>query len=177
MTSTTRTDPAETAALRQAALNFDWDRGDPADLRRIMSRKGMDLETAAQVFFGAQPARYNMLVPADLLPPAHLRCTLLDSIHRRIACGFYLPDPERGLGRARAPMQDWITRQTSAGAAGRAGRWVFDPALLEIDLIAPQRPIVMPHSGRVPWLQGVMQRLARMIRRERQVKPACELEH
>jgi hypothetical protein len=163
--------------LRQnAAVSLDWDRGDLDDLRRMMSRMDVDLETAVQVFFNGRPARYNMIAKSDLPPQAQARCNLLDSIHRRIACGFYLPDPARGLGQARGRMQDWITRQRSDAAAGRSGRWVFDSGLLDMQLTAPARPVIAPQTLPPVALDSLWQRLARMIWRGRQVKPPCELE-
>ncbi|MDX5401899.1 MAG: hypothetical protein LPK02_05955 [Rhodobacterales bacterium] len=168
--------PGEPPAMH-AALLFDWDGDDLDRLRRMMSRKGVDLETAAQVFFNGAPERYNMIAKTDLLPQVQARCNLLDSIHRRIACGFYLPDPERGLGRARRQMQDWINRQRSEGAAGRSGRWVFDGALLELQLTGPARPVIVQRPVEPAPLDSLWTRLMRLIRRDRQVKPTCELEN
>lgn len=168
--------PGEPPAL-DAALLFDWDGDDLDRLRRMMSRKGVDLETAAQVFFNGAPERFNMIAKTDLLPQVQARCNLLDSIHRRIACGFYLPDPERGLGRARRQMQDWINRQRSEGAVGRSGRWVFDEALLELQLTGPARPVIVQRPVEPAALESLWKRLSRMIRRDRQVKPSCELEN
>lgn len=170
------TSPVAAPPLPEALL-FDWDGDDPDRLRRMMSRKGVDLETAAQVFFNGAPERYNMIAKTDLLPQAQMRCNLLDSIHRRIVCGFYLPNPERGLGRARAQMQDWINRQVSEGTAGRSGRWVFDAALLDLQLTGPARPIIVQRPVEPAPLESLWKRLSRMIRRDRQVKPACELEN
>ncbi|MDF1709838.1 MAG: hypothetical protein V7698_10275 [Paracoccaceae bacterium] len=163
--------------LRHEALSFDWDGDDLDPLRRMMSRKGVDLETAAQVFFKGLPERYNMIAKTDLLPQAQARCNLLDSIHRRIACGFYLPDPERGLGHARGQMQLWIERQRVDGTAGRSGRWVFDNSLLDIQVTGPARPIIVQRPVEPAALDSLWKRLARMLRRERQIKPPCELEN
>jgi hypothetical protein len=177
----TRQDRAEPAAVDappplHEALLFDWDGDDPDRLRRMMSRKGVDLETAAQVFFNGAPARYNMLAKIDLLPQVQARCNLLDSIHRRITCGFYLPDPERGLGLARGQMQDWIARQHSDAASGRSGRWVFDSTLLDIQVTGPARPVIQRRPVPAAALDSLWRRVARMIWRDRQVKPPCELE-
>lgn len=172
-------DPAAAGApprLHEALL-FDWDGDDLDRLRRMMSRKGVDLETAAQVFFNGAPDRYNMIAKTDLLPQAQARCNLLDSIHRRIACGFYLPDPERGLGRARVRMQEWIVRQQNDGVAGRSGRWLFDSGLLDIQVTGPARPVIVQRPVEPAALDSLWNRLARMIRRDRQVKPRCELEN
>ena len=167
-----------TPPLREVALASDWDSTDEGldRLRRMMSRKGVDLETAVLVFFQGAPERYNMIAKADLLPQAQARCNLLDSIHRRIACGFYLPDPERGLGQARGQMQSWIERQRLEGTAGRSGRWVFDTCLLDIQVTGPARPIIVQRPMEPAALESLWKRLTRMVRRDRQVKPACELE-
>ena len=170
-------DAVPPAAALHEPLLFDWDGDDLDRLRRMMSRKGVDLETAAQVFFNGAPDRYNMIAKTDLLPQAQARCNLLDSIHRRIVCGFYLPDPERGLGRAHGQMQTWIDRQVSEGAAGRAGRWVFDSELLELQLTGPARPVVVQRPVEPAALDSLWKRLSRMIRRDRQAKPTCELEN
>jgi hypothetical protein len=161
--------------LHEAVL-LDWNRDNLDDLRRLMSRRDVDLETAAQVFFNGTPARYNMIAKTDLLPQAQARCNLLDSIHRRITCGFYLPDPARGLGQARGRMQDWIAGQRSDAALGRSGRWVFDSALLDIQVTGPARPMILPRPVLPAALDSLWRRLARMIWRDRQVKPPCELE-
>lgn len=173
------TEPVETVAPPQLhdALLFDWDGDDLDRLRRMMSRKNVDLETAAQVFFNGAPDRYNMIAKTDLLPQAQARCNLLDSIHRRIACGFYLPDPERGLGRARVRMQEWIVRQQNDGMAGKSGRWVFDSGLLDIQVTGPARPVIVQRPVEPAALDSLWKRVARMIRRDRQVKPRCELEN
>lgn len=173
--------PAATASSvtgLHPALMFDWDGDDPDILRRMMSRSSVDLETAVQVFFNGAPERYNMIAKCDLLPQAQARCNLLDSIHRRIACGFYLPDPERGLGQARRVMQDWIARQERDRSEGRSGRWIFAPDLLEEKLVGAIRPVVQAHRTEPEVVvQSLWQRVLRMIRRDRQVKPSCELEN
>lgn len=169
--------PAAGAPGMHPALMFDWDGDDPDHLRLMMTRKGVDLETAVQVFFNGAPERYNMIAKADLLPAAQARCNLLDSIHRRIACGFYLPDPDRGLGRARVLMQDWINRQDSDGAEGRSGRWVFDRDLLDLQLTGAGRAIIRPRDlAPEPASAGLLSRLSRLLGRDRRDAPACEPE-
>lgn len=165
-------DPEDLPAAPHPALLFDWDRDDPDMLRRMMARATVDLETAVQMFFNGMPERYNMIAKADLLPQAQARCNLLDSIHRRIACGFYLPDPERGLGLGRRAMQDWIARQEQDWQEGRSGRWTFAPDLLDLSVIGPARPVVPPQRpapDMAPaglWC-GLWQRLRRVLRRDR----------
>jgi len=168
--------PNSVETLRRAAITFDWD-GDNLDhLRRMMSRTSIDLETALQVFFNGAPGQYNMIAKSDLLPKVHSRCNLLDSIHSRIVCGFYLPDPDRGLGQAYDLMQDWIGMQDHDGQQGRAGRWVFDHALLDLRLVPPAPHIPLPPLLHETMLSNLKNRVIRLIRRDRQVKPVCELD-
>ena len=135
-------------AERHPALRFDWDGADLDPLRRMMSRPGaetgVDLETALEVFFNGDPQAYNMIAKPDLPPAAQARCNLLDSIHRRIVCGFYLPQPEAGGGRGMALMRDWIARQETEARDGHVGRWVFEADLLEHDAPPPPRLIATP---------------------------------
>ena len=164
------TGPASGATAIHAALLFDWDGDDPELLRLMMTRKGVDLETAVQVFFNGAPEQYNMIAKADLPAAAQARCGLLDSIHRRIVCGFYLPDPERGLGLAHMAMKDWINRQDIDGAAGKSGRWVFDREMLDLKITGPGRAIVRPLAATPASAPALWARLARMVMRE---KPAA----
>ena len=157
------------ATAIHAALLFDWDSDDPELLRLMLTRKGVDLETAVQVFFNGAPERYNMIAKADLPAAAQARCGLLDSIHRRIVCGFYLPDPERGLGLAHSALRDWIHRQDIDGAAGKSGRWVFDHEMLDLQMTGPGRAIVRPRPTSPASGPALWERLARMVRRD---KPA-----
>ncbi len=151
----------------------DWDAEDLDPLRHRMSRIGVELETAVAVFFAAAPEQYNMVAKSDLLQEEQARCNLLDSIHRRIACGFYLPDPVRGLGQTHAQMQDWILAQESAAQMGRVGRWVFDRALLELKLTQPKAAVVTAadhpadHAADRP-VMTLKERLMRLVRRDRQ---------
>lgn len=165
---------------RQAVIGFDWDGDDLNQLRGMISRTGVELETALQVFFNGAPGRYNMIAQSDLQPQLRARCNLLDSIHRRITCGFYLPDTEAGLGRARGMLEAWILDQESDRLNGRVGRWVFDREMLDLPTsatvpLAP--PMAMPSPLLETLTHGWRQRFARMIRRDRQIKPACELDN
>lgn len=114
---------------RTALRAFDWDSGDMRQLGWNMSQKGLDLGTAIEVFLNGHPERFNYMrkdkVPLDDQP----RCLQLDAIHRRIVSGFYLPDPEGGLGVAFDRILAWVENQEEDRAKGRQGRWVFDPAL------------------------------------------------
>ena len=115
---------------RRAALrSFDWSTGDLRKLGWSMSQKGLDLGTAMIVFFNGNPARYNYLRKDEVPLDARDRCQVLDAIHRRVTSGFYLPDPDQGLGDVFALILDWVERQEMDRARGRHGRWVFDPTL------------------------------------------------
>lgn len=157
-------------------MAFNWDREDPAVLRQMMTRAGIDLETAAQVFFNGTPERFNRIAKTDLLPEAKARCNLLDSIHRRIVCGFYLPDAEVGLGRTRAQMREWINRQIQDGAEGRAGRWMFDLDMLEQNTGIGYRPLLTAPIFGKPASRGLGLRLKRLFSFGRKMKPVCELD-
>jgi len=164
--------PQNLPALTQEVLSVDWDHDDLARLRQLMTRAGIDLETAAQVFFNGGPERFNMIAKPHLLPEAKARCNLLDSIHRRIVCGFYLPDPEIGLGRMRPAMQEWINRQTADRDEGRAGRWIFGPDILEHTTDAGFRPVVSAPPVAVLSGYGLGPRLMRLFGRLRRADPA-----
>ncbi len=166
---------ASSASAIHQALFFDWDGDDLELLRLMMTRKGVDLETAAQVFFNGTPERFNMIAKADLPIAAQARCNLLDSIHRRIVCGFYLPDPERGLGLARASMQHWINRQDMDGAAGRSGRWVFDREVLDLQMTGPGRAIIRPRSEDLVAAPPLWERLTRIVRRDKHAMQPSDL--
>lgn len=114
---------------RSALRAFDWKSGDLRQLGWSMSQKGLDLGTAMIVFFNANPERYNYLRKDKVPLDARERCMVLDAIHRRAISGFYLPDPDRGLGDVFARILSWVERQEDDRANGRQGRWVFDPAL------------------------------------------------
>lgn len=116
---------------RQDVLRFDWERGELSHLGWMMAQKGIDLGTALRVFLNGAPERWNYVPPRQLPEAERQRCRMLDTIHRRITAGFYLPDPDHGVGPVRAEMMDWIARQEGDQARGRAGRWQFNAALLE----------------------------------------------
>ena len=158
-------------ALNREVLTVNWDHDDLERLRRLMTRAGIDLETAVQVFFKGAPQRFNMVAKPDLLPEAKARCNLLDSIHRRIVCGFYLPDPEIGLGQSRPMMQDWINRQAADGGAGRAGRWIFTPDILEHTTDIGFHPVVTAAVVPAPSGRGLGLRLMPLFGRLRRFKP------
>lgn len=163
-------------ASRLAMTGFDWDGNDLDLLRRMISRKDVDLETALLVFFNGAPGRFNLIAQSDLKPHLRARCNLLDSIHRRIVCGFYLPDTETGLGRARTMLEAWILDQESDRLKGRGGRWIFDREMLDVPTITAAPVVPEPSPLHETLIVGFRQRFGRMIRRDRQIKPACELD-
>lgn len=114
---------------RQSLRRFDWSTGDMRKLGWSMSQKGLDLGTAMIVFFNGNPGFYNYLRKDRVPIEARARCQVLDAIHRRAVSGFYLPDPDQGLGDVFARILDWVERQEDDRARGRQGRWVFDPTL------------------------------------------------
>jgi hypothetical protein len=161
-------------ALIRDVLSVNWDHDDLERLRQLMTRAGIDLETAVQVFFNGAPQRFNMIAKPDLLPEAKARCNLLDSIHRRIVCGFYLPDPEIGLGQSRTMMQEWINRQAADGGEGRAGRWIFAPDILEHTTDIGFRPVVASVPVSAPTGRGFGMRLIQLIGRLRRIRPTIQ---
>lgn len=116
---------------RSAARGFDWAAGDLNRLGWMMSQKDIDLGTAARVFLNGDPIRFQHMHKRDISDADRKRCNLLDAIHKRLVAGFYLPDPESGLGDERAAMMRWIADQDTDRANGRRGRWNFTPALFE----------------------------------------------
>ena len=126
LTAETPSDPTRAAAA--AAIAFDWDTGDMRVLGRLMSKVGLDLATAVQVFLNGRPQDFNHMAKDDVPLQDSARCAMLDCLHRKIQCGFYLPDHEVGLTPVRAQAEDWIARQRQDRTQGRMGRWVFDEA-------------------------------------------------
>lgn len=170
------TEETSSAGSRQALIEFDWEGHDLDPLRRMISRTGVDLETALHVFFNGTPGRFNLIAQSDLNPLFRARCNLLDSIHRRIACGFYLPDTEDGLGRARPMLEDWIVEQENDRTKGRVGRWVFDHAMLDVSPATAVPLVPEPGPLHEALVVGFHRRFGRMIRSDRQIKPASELD-
>lgn len=114
---------------RDSLRRFDWATGDMRKLGWSMSQKGLDLGTAMIVFFNGDPAHFNYLRKDRVPMEERARCQVLDAIHRRVVSGFYLPDPDQGLGDVFARILEWVERQEDDRAIGRHGRWVFDPRL------------------------------------------------
>ena len=55
----------------------------------------------------------------------------MDAIHKRIISGFYLPDPEAGVGAVRDEMLEWTNKQAEDKKIGKSGRWQFSAAMFE----------------------------------------------
>ncbi|WP_420568105.1 hypothetical protein [Thalassovita sp.] len=143
--------------IAQAAIDFDWDAGDLRQLGRHMSKIGLDLATAVRVFLNGRPHDFNHMHPDDVPLNDSARCSMLDSLHSRICAGFYLPDPEVGLGPVRHEAQAWINAQRLDRTERREGRWVFDEAKFEaISDDGPRTLIMTPDNDNRPTLLRVL---------------------
>lgn len=130
-------------AVAKAAIAFDWDSGDMRVLGRLMSKLGLDLATAVQAFLNGRPHDYNHIAKDDVPLKDSARCNMLDCLHSKISCGFYLPDPNVGLGPVRAEAEAWIAAQSRDRAKGHIGRWVFDEAKFRAISDTGPRTLVM----------------------------------
>lgn len=155
--------PREIDAIAEAAIAFDWDSGDMRLLGRMMSKVGLDLATAVQVFLNGRPHDFNYLDPEDVPLKDSVRVSMLDALHGRISCGFYLPDPQVGLAPVRHEAQTWINAQIRDRAEGRKGRWVFDEAkFAAISDDGPRTLVLTPeHDNRPTLLRVLMEPLWR----------------
>ena len=143
--------------IAEAAVAFDWNTGDLRQLGRHMSKIGLDLATAVRVFLNGRPHEFNHLDPEDVPLKDSARCSMLDSLHSRISCGFYLPDPNIGLAPVRHEAQAWINAQVLDRAKGREGRWVFDEAKFEaISDNGPRTLVMTPDNDNRPTLLRVL---------------------
>ncbi|SER06278.1 hypothetical protein SAMN04488092_12311 [Thalassovita taeanensis] len=138
----------EFAAVQKAALAFDWNTGDMRVLGRLMSKLGLDLATAVQVFLNGRPRELNYLRKDEVALEDSARSAMLDCLHKKICCGFYLPDPNVGLAPVRAEAGRWIAAQKDDRAKGRVGRWVFDERKFEAISDDGPRQIIMPQQGK-----------------------------
>lgn len=143
--------------VAQAAVEFDWDSGDLRVLGRLMSKIGLDLATAVQVFLNGRPHEFNHMHKDDVPLEDSARCSMLDCLHRKISCGFYLPDPEIGLAPVRSEAEAWFARQRQDAAQGTQGRWVFDEAKFNaISDRGPTRIVMTPMPDSRPTLLRVL---------------------
>lgn len=143
--------------VAQAAVEFDWESGDLKLLGRLMSKIGLDLATAVQVFLNGRPHDFNYMHKDDVPLEDSARCSMLDCVHRKINCGFYLPHPEIGLAPVRAEAKAWFARQRQDAAQGMPGRWVFDEAKLNaISDGGPTRLVMTPQPNSRPTLLRVL---------------------
>lgn len=117
-------------ALRDFALEYEWTRHPVDVLGWTMAQRQIDLGTALMVFFNGAPERFNRLARRDV--PRNLRgqARLLDTICQRINAGFYLPWPESGE-ETKARAKAWLEAQDGDSVAGRKGRYLLDPAIIE----------------------------------------------
>lgn len=127
--------------LRALARKYDWALYPEAVLGWIMAQKGIDLTTALAVFLNGEPERFNYLPKRDVPKNYRGAARVLDNIALRVNCGFYLPQPGQLL-RRRARLVRWLEYQVADQAEGRQGRWVFDPAIL--DMVLSNQPLPAP---------------------------------
>jgi hypothetical protein len=149
------------SAVARAAIEFDWDSGDMRVLGRLMSKVGLDLATAVQVFLNGRPQDFNHMAKEDVPLRDSARFSMLECLYRKICCGFYLPNPEIGLAPVRAEAQGWIDAQRRDCARGTQGRWVFDERKFEAISDNGLRTIVMTpqKDSRPAFLRMLMEPL------------------
>lgn len=146
-----------TKSVAKAAVEFDWDTGDLRVLGRLMSKIGLDLATAVQVFLNGRPQDFNHMDKDDVPLEDSARCSMLDVLHSKISCGFYLPDPEIGLAPVRAQAQAWMDAQRADAARGRKGRWIFDEEKFNaISDRGPRTLVMTPNKDNRPTLLRVL---------------------
>ncbi|MEM9911367.1 MAG: hypothetical protein AAF922_11355 [Pseudomonadota bacterium] len=121
---------AQPSALRDFARGDDWTRDPETRLGWIMAQPTIDLGTALTVFFKGAPERFNTLARRDVPRSLKGEARLLDTICQRINAGFYLAWPESGFEIADL-TRDWLEAQDRDSAAGRKGRYLLDPAIVE----------------------------------------------
>ncbi|MDF1801886.1 hypothetical protein [Thalassovita sp.] len=136
----------EISSVSRAAVEFNWETGDKRVLGRLMSKIGLDLATAVRVFLNGRPQDFNHMTKDDVPLADSARCSMLDCLHSKIGCGFYLPDPQIGLAPVRAEAEAWIKAQRLDRARGREGRWVFDETKFHAISDNGPRTIVMTPS-------------------------------
>lgn len=143
--------------IARAAVAFDWDNGDLKQLGRLMSKFGLDLATAVRVFLNGRPQDLNHVDPDDVPLHARARFAMLDSLYGRITSGFYLPDPQIGLGPVRAEAEAWMAEQRRDRSMGRKGRWVFAEAQFDaISDSGPRTLVLTPTNDKRPTLLRVL---------------------
>ena len=120
--------PEQLRLHQEAALSFDWETGDLRHLGVTMSKFGLDLATAIRVFLNGTPDVFNHLHRDEVPLTMTARVAMLDCLHMKIGCGFYLPDPAVGLASVRSEAEAWFERQAQDRAQGITGRWTFDEA-------------------------------------------------
>ncbi|MEL7014209.1 MAG: hypothetical protein AAFO72_13140 [Pseudomonadota bacterium] len=121
---------AEPDALRDFARAYDWTRDPETVLGWVMAQPKIDLVTALTVFFNGIPERFNTLAHRDVPRGFRGEAQLLDTICQRINAGFYLAYPENEA-RVKERASDWLEAQDRDSAAGRKGRYLLDPAIIE----------------------------------------------
>lgn len=118
--------PNQIRQRQAAALAFDWDHGDLKVLGAILSKLGLDLATAVQVFLNGDPERFNYLERDEVPLNMTARVAMLDCLYMKISYGFYLPDPALGLASVRRETEAWMAQQRRDQSQGITRRWVFN---------------------------------------------------
>ncbi|WP_319826325.1 hypothetical protein [Thalassovita sp.] len=147
----------EVTEVARAAIAFNWETDDMRVLGRLMSKIGLDLATAVRVFLNGRPEDFNYMLKDDVPLEESGRCSMLDCLHRKITCGFYLPDPQVGLGPVRAQAEIWMETQRRDQTRGVKGRWVFNPH--QFDAISDNGPrtiVMTPNNDKRPTLLRVL---------------------
>ncbi len=147
----------DVSAVAQAAIAFNWETGDMRVLGRLMSKINLDLATAVRVFLNGRPEDFNYVHKDDVPLEESGRCSMLDCLHRKISCGFYLPDPQVGLGPVRAQANAWMQTQRRDKQCGLKGRWVFNQQ--QFDAISDNGPrtlVMTPNNDKRPTLLRVL---------------------
>lgn len=107
------------SAVARAAIEFDWDSGDMRVLGRLMSKVGLDLATAVQVFLNGRPQDFNHMAKEDVPLRDSARFSMLECLYRKICCGFYLPNPEIGLAPFGPRHRAGLTHSAGIARVGR----------------------------------------------------------
>ena len=115
--------------LPHLVRSYDWSMYPEAVLGWVMAQKGLDLDTALEVFFNGEPERFNYMRKRDVPEEFHGAARVLDNICLRVNSGFYLAYPHQDVA-ARKRVARWLEYQQSDLEAGRRGRWVLDERIL-----------------------------------------------
>lgn len=125
--------PAELNAVMRF---YDWSHHPQTVIGWAAAQKEVELGAALAAFFNGDPMRFNYVPKRDVSDDYAGTMRLLDTIYQRINAGFYLPNPlfcEEKL----VMLERWMQYQREDARSRQAGRWVFDPEMLE-PVLGPQ---------------------------------------